>query len=202
MRSSICATCCGQKRILEIDCPESCGYLKAGRNKDIEDRVKQYQSMDQADFKKARRIIDDYADVVAALEFQIAHARLADRALTDKDVGRAVQALVETYRTEESGILYERTLDDPKIDSLRRELKEVIEFFRSPGGEQNKGIIDLENLRLPLSAAIECLEYILLMIQLSRNRGGSALAYVDFLARTIPRGEKRGSLMLPGDLGL
>ena len=54
--TQICPQCCGEKRVLEIECPESCEYLKAGREREVAEYQKRIQSMDQAAQQKHRQV--------------------------------------------------------------------------------------------------------------------------------------------------
>jgi hypothetical protein len=193
----LCAQCCGEKRVLEIACPESCEYLKSGREWEVEDYKRHMQKMGPANRDKHQKAISDYQDVIAHLEYALARERILSRDLKDRDVVRAVDVLLETYRTEEKGILYEKTSDDLRIESLRRELRAIIESFRNPKGEERAGIVDPHNGRLQLGGAVECLEFIrtLAAAYLEDNSYGSG--YVDFLARVIPREKARGSIIAP-----
>jgi hypothetical protein len=105
--------------------------------------------------------------------------------------------LLETYRTEDRGVLYEKTSDDLRVESLRRELRKVIESFRNPEGEQSRGIVDPKSTRLPLSAAVECLEFIRSMLGAYNDIPRAVTGYVDLLARLIPRRERRSTLIMP-----
>jgi hypothetical protein len=125
--AQICPLCCGTKRVLEISCPESCEYLQAGRKREIEDYRERLQKMNSSNQEKHRRVISQYQDAIAHLEYAISRERLLSRDLKDKDVAQAVNVLLDTYRTEDKGILYEKTLDDIRIEPLRQELRKIIE---------------------------------------------------------------------------
>ena len=193
----ICAQCCGEKRVLQIDCPESCEYLKSGRERDAENYRKRIQSMDSAAREKHRRILADHQDVIAHLEYAISRQRILSRDLGDADLVRAVDSLLATYKTEDKGLLYERTEDDLRIESLRRELREIVESYRNPKGEDGKGVVDPGNTRLQLSAAIDCLEFIRALAAAYLEERNSDSGYVDFLARIIPREDTQKSIILP-----
>ena len=191
----ICAQCCGEKRILEIDCPENCEYLKAGREREAENYRKRIQSMNPMAMERHRKILTDHRDVIAHLEYAISRQRILSRNLGDEDLVRALDSLLETYKTEDKGLLYERTEDDLQIESLRRELREIVESYRNPEGKEGNGVVDPKNTRLQLSAAIDCLEVLrdLAAAYLESRSSG----YVDFLARIIPREETQRSIILP-----
>jgi hypothetical protein len=189
----ICAQCCGEKRVFEIDCPESCGYLKSGREREMEDFYKHIPIQD-AD---VRQFIADREDILAKVEYVLARERLADRSLTDRDAIQAVEVLLETYRTEDKGVLYEKTSDDLRIEALRRELRKTIESLRNPEGQEARGIVDPQATRLQLNEAIRCLEFIQSIAQAYLADRRSSSGYVNFLARLFPREGTRSSIVMP-----
>jgi hypothetical protein len=193
----ICAQCCGEKRILEIICPESCQYLKAGREREVEDYGKRLRSLDENMQERNRRILQNSQDAIVRLEYAISRERLLSHDLTDKDVSQAVDILLETYRTEDKGVLYEKTSEDLRVEPLRRELRKVVESLRNPEGKEAKGIVDPQSTRLSLRAAIDCLEYIRSIVTAYLADRRSASGYIDFLARVIPREETRSSIIMP-----
>ena len=193
----ICAQCCGEKRILEIDCPESCSFLKTGREREIEDYGRRLRNLDENAQTRNRRILQDSQDAIVRLEYALSQERLVSHDLTDKDVVQAVEVLLETYKTEDKGVLYEKTSEDLRVEPLRRELRKIIESLRNPEGTESKGIVDPQNTRLTLSAAIDCLEYIRSIAAAYLQDRRSASGYVDFLARVIPRKETRSSIIMP-----
>jgi hypothetical protein len=134
---------------------------------------------------------------VAHLEYAVAQNRLTTRNLTDEVVSRAVKTLLDAYRTEDKGILYEKSSDDLRVEPVRMELREILEGYRNPEGEEEKGVVDPKRSRLKLQDAIGCLEFVQSMIESyakDRRSGGS---YVDFLARMTPRKETGSSIIMP-----
>jgi hypothetical protein len=193
----ICAQCCGEKRVFEIDCPESCPYLKTGRQREIEDYGKRLRNLDDNAQARNRRILQDCQDAIVRLEYQLSQERLLSHDLTDKDVVRAVDVLLETYKTEDKGVLYEKTSEDLRVEPLRRELRKIIESLRNPERTESKGIVDPQSTRLSLSAAIDCLEYIRSIASAYSQDRQSASSYIDFLARVVPKKETRSSILMP-----
>jgi hypothetical protein len=191
--SLLCPQCCGEKRVLDIDCPESCGYLKSGREREVEDYGRHFRGLDPGALEKFQRLLAAHQDVVAQIEFVIARDRLSDRSLTDRDVAEAIAILLETYRTEDKGVLYEKTSEDLRIEALRRTLRTTVESLRNPEGQEGRGLVDPKTARLALTVAIDCLEFVRSMATAYMNDRDSVSGYVGFLARLFPREEKRGS---------
>jgi hypothetical protein len=192
----ICPQCCGEKRVIEIDCPESCEYLKSGRQREMEDFASRLRRRSPESYERTQRFLAVHQDVLARLEYILARERLSDRNLTDKDVVEAIRVLLETYRTEDKGVLYEKTCEDLRVEALRRELRKTIEVLRNPDNKE-KGIVDPTSARLQLSAAIDCLEFIQSLAKSYLEDRSSLSGYIDFLARLFPRQEKRGSILMP-----
>ncbi len=193
--SAICPQCCGEKRILEIDCPESCEFLQVGRSHESHSqRMRHLFTADPVRLEKRRRVYTNYQAVVAHIESFLAEERRLTRDLGDKDVAEALDLLLATLRTEEKGILYERVSSDLRVDGIRRRLKEVLDPHMNPseGGAE----------RLRVSQAIECLEVIREVLTSHIEAGPSELSYVDFLARLMPRSDRSASsgssIIIPG----
>jgi len=192
----ICAKCCGEKRVLEIDCPESCEYLQLGRQRESEEHAKILHLMSPQDFQRYQRVLGAHRDAFAHIEFAIGRERVLSSDLTDGNVAEAIDILLATYQTEDNGILYEKTSENLRVEPVRRELRAVIEQLRNPEGNKNQGIVSAEKPRLPLSAIIECLEFIQAVMRAYQEQHRSGFDYVDLLARMIPREDKKPSSII------
>jgi uncharacterized membrane protein YccC len=191
----ICPQCCGEKRVLEIDCPESCEFLQTGRNHESHSqRMRHLYTSDPLKLEKRRRVYSNYQALVAHVETFLAEERRLSRDLSDKDTAEALDLLLATLRTEEKGILYERTSSDLRVDSLRRRLKEILDSHLNP--PEGKGE------RMRVSQVIESLEVIRDVLASHMESGPSELSYVDFLARLMPRSDRAASsgssIIIPG----
>jgi hypothetical protein len=192
--ASICASCCGEKRVLEIACPDECDYLIAGREYEAAEYSLLLRSLDPKSQERNSHVFHYHIKVLGRLEYSIARARFLSGDLKDKDAVQAVDLLLDKYRTEEKGVFYEKTSEDLRVESLRRELREILDSFRNPQREEGQSVISAQDDSLPLSAAIDCLECIRSLIGAFQAEGRSS--YVDFLARFYPREEKRSSIIL------
>ncbi len=191
----ICAQCCGEKRILEIDCPESCQYLRVGRSHEVQlESARHLRTSDPMKQQMRVRVLSRFEPVVGHLEYVLAEERRASRDLTDNEAAEALGLLLQTYRTEEKGIFYEHTSNNLRVDMLSRRLGEIMKTYRDPPKPQQQ--------RLKLEDAVDCLEFIRGLVASHIQERHSATSYVDFLARTMPRGRELDapgpSLIIPG----
>jgi hypothetical protein len=200
--NSICPQCCGEKRILEIDCPETCEYLQVGRTHEVQDYYRHLLGGSSVQKEKHRRVLDSHQHVIAHLEGSLAEERMRAKQLTDKEVAEALDLLLDTYRTEDRGILYEKNSNNLSVEVLRKELHDIIEYYRNPNKDKaDHVLIAGENSRMPLKSAIECLEFIRDMVASHVEAQTSATSYVDLLARLIPRKQNldrvQSSILVP-----
>lgn len=194
-RATICAQCCGEKRMVEIDCPESCEYLKTGRERESEQEYRRFlRTADEPARQRYFRVLSRMEQVVVYLEILIAEERRTVRELADRDVLQALDLLIATLRTEDSGVLYERTSENLRVEGLRRALSEELHSLRYPQQQDRE--------RLHLKDAMECLELLRSMAASHVEPGAAPISYVDFLARNMPRlrqGAQAGSrIIVPG----
>jgi hypothetical protein len=105
---AICAICCGTKRLVEIQCPPTCGYLQAARAHPA--AVEQRQR--ELDVSVIAPLLRDLTERQQQLFFLLLGVtrRQADdalRPLLDADVADAASALAATYETSARGVIYE-----------------------------------------------------------------------------------------------
>jgi hypothetical protein len=191
----ICAQCCGQKRVLEIDCPESCEYLKIGRTHEAgQVGARHYRADNPVEQAKIGRVLEDFEPVLVAMHALIAAERKSSRDLADEDVAEAVDCLLATLRTEDKGVIYETTSGNLRAESLRRQLGALIEAFRYPK--------ESERQRIQLKDALACLEVLRFVVASHMEAGPSSLSFVDFLVRHMPRDSEIAasapSIIIPG----
>jgi hypothetical protein len=191
----ICAQCCGEKRILEIDCPETCQYLQIGRSHEAsQEGARHLWRADPMKQGKYDRVLSEFPEVVSRLQFRLAEERWGSRDLTDRDVAEALSLLLETYRTEDKGVLYDHVSGDLRVDSLRRQLRDLMESLRHPEESAEK--------RLLLRDAMDCLEFMHDWVTSHMKDRLASMSFVDFLARHVPRPsqvkDSGSSIIIPG----
>jgi hypothetical protein len=203
--TQVCPHCCGEKRILEIDCPDDCQYLESGRRHEVELHGRYYTSPDPVRQQRNHKILSQFAEFISRLEYLLGDERHGSRDFTDRDAAAAVDLVLETLRTEQKGVLYERTSSDVRVDIVRRRIAEFVQSQRTPqAAAPTPGQIvqNPESEVMKLKDIVECLETIRDIIQNHLNDGPGVQGYVDFLARLLPRRPKiesgGSSLIIPG----
>ncbi len=135
----LCAQCCGEKRVLEINCPENCEFLLAGRERDAQEFGRHVRNLDAAARERSRRVLLENQDAVAYLEYAIAQARVLSRDLTDKDVVQAIDVLLETYRTEDKAFSMKRLPTRCAWSLCVANCARFLNLFGIPRGRKTRG---------------------------------------------------------------
>jgi len=105
------------------------------------------------------------------------------RELVDADALVALQALAETYRTQTSGIIYEKPLDYALHRALYERLKAAIADFRK-GDAQRAGMTTLRD-----SAIRDALIFLTQLCAAHANGRPKGRAYLDLIRSQFPREE-------------
>src|SRR5574338_166049 len=105
---SICAVCCGTKRLVEIRCPDSCGYLAAAREHPPAS-VHRQQQRDAAFLVAAMQDLSEPQRelLLVLLGVLRSHEPGALQPLGDEDVADAAATLASTLETAARGVIYE-----------------------------------------------------------------------------------------------
>jgi len=179
----ICSLCCGSKRKKEINCPDECQYLAAGKRHWIK---KLQISPAQIDFWRT------HFDIVHNIQLailQVKTKRITD--LKDFEVKEAFENLIKTYETEERRIIYEYKSSNYRIQTIIDNVQNIINQHRY--SEQNtdlsitstrpkSGSTQELNLRkVALNELIASLKFVLNLINVTVTKNLSNNAFFDFI---------------------
>jgi hypothetical protein len=132
-RQEICTVCCGTKRRVEIQCPDSCGYLHAAKAHPavVTRRREERELLLVAG--ALQRTTQQQRAIFALLQTVIVrHAKNAVPSLLDRDVADACRALASTFETASRGIIYEQQATSLPAQRLAADLRQHIEQALRP----------------------------------------------------------------------
>ncbi len=186
----ICTICCGSEREITVDCPLDCEYLQEAHT---HERI-QPANPDEFPHKDIR-ITDQFLRENELPLTYIARALLESSLRTsavDFDVRDALDALVRTYRTLQSGLYYDSRPSNPVAAAIYTDMQTRVEGFRKEE-QQHLGMTKTRDVVfLGIFAFLQRLE-------LDRNNGRKrGRAFVDFLRGHFPPIEAQApSLIVP-----
>lgn len=134
---SICAVCCGTKRLVEIRCPDDCVYLASARRHPAA-AVQRQHELDVALLLPAMTGFTERQSRFFFLFQSIAlrHPSDALRPVLDADIAEAASAAAATLETASRGVIYERAPAGLNAQELAgafgRAFEEIVQQVQGP----------------------------------------------------------------------
>ena len=130
VRGDICAVCCGTEREVTVDCPLDCEYLLESRK---HDRTVPFdaEQLPNRDISLPEEFLDENEILMRAVAFGLRRAVFEIPGVVDSDMREAIEALVRTYRTLQSGVYYESRPDNQLAADIFTSVQDAIARFRS-----------------------------------------------------------------------
>lgn len=126
VNGEICAVCCGTERENTIDCPLHCPYLIEARR---HEQPAPLDELPNKDIRVSEEFLREHEPVLLWLSMALAQSMEKQRAV-DSDALEALEAIIKTYRTRESGLIYESRPQNPYAASIQEALQESVEELR------------------------------------------------------------------------
>jgi hypothetical protein len=125
----ICTTCCGAEREVTVSCPLDCEYLRQARKHDKAPPIDPEQ-VPNRDIKVADELLNQNEELLAFLTMTLTRAAAETPGVVDFDMREALDALIRTYRTLQSGVYYESRPNNPLAARICDGVQAGIEKFR------------------------------------------------------------------------
>jgi len=174
----ICPQCCGTERENTVDCPHTCEHLQAARLHEQPAPIASTEIPNQ-DIRVTEDFIRQHEHVITWLTVALAGAIEKERAV-DFDAREALDALIRTYRTLESGLIYETRPQNPFAAAIQEALRKSIDELRQELARES-GMHSLRDAEV--LGALVFLQRLELQHNNGRRRGR---AFFDFLRAYFP----------------
>jgi len=171
VRGEICSICCGIEREVTVDCPLDCEFLRDARRHERKELPDASQWPNQ-DITVSEEFLADHEPLLMAVGRGLAAAAFHVGGTIDFDVREAMESLVRTYRTLDSGVYYESVPPNPLAANLYHAVQSAAAEFRRAEQQQ---------------------------LGISRTRNGDVMRVVVFLQRAefdLNNGRRRGRAFL------
>jgi hypothetical protein len=197
VHGDICTLCCGTEREVTVDCPFGCPYLQEARKHEHAAPLES-DEFPNRDIRVTEDFLGDHDSLLLAAAKALMLAAFDTPGAVDRDVLDALDALIRTHRTLESGVYYESRPDNALAGRIFGATQTGLEEFRTREHDE------LGMSRTRDSDVLKILVF-LQRLGLSRNNGRSrGRAFLDSLrgflsdaeeaAQPAPRGS---SLIVP-----
>ena len=121
----ICPICCAEQREVTIECPRECPHLREARAHE----AKVVPTIDQVpnrDIEVSEDFVRQQEHLVLMLGNTLTRAMEKGKAV-DSDAREALEAIIQTYRTRQSGLIYESKPANPYAAEIVEALESMIE---------------------------------------------------------------------------
>jgi len=184
IHSDICPQCCGSEREVSILCPLDCEYLLQVRMRtplpDIDP-----DKFPNKDIPVTEEFLRENEALTVAIARSLLEIALETPGAVDSDVADALDAMIRSWRTLQSGLIYQTTPSNPLASLIQRKLEERIQEFRD---EESKatGIHAIRDAQvLGVLAFLE-------RMQIQQNNGlKKGRAFLSFLRTFFPAPDAR-----------
>jgi hypothetical protein len=102
----ICTLCCGTEREVTLTCPFECEYLREAHRREKPVPLPNTQ-LANPDVAVSEEFIRSHEELLLFCIYTLVQAALRTPGAVDSDVIDALEALIQTHRTLESGLYYE-----------------------------------------------------------------------------------------------
>ncbi|MBI1898759.1 MAG: hypothetical protein HYS04_19825 [Acidobacteria bacterium] len=180
MRGDICSLCCGTEREVNVDCPLDCPYLQEARQHE-KPPVLNPDDFPNRDIRITDRFLEDNEPLLTFLARRLAEAALEVPGLIDFDVRESLQSLIKTYRTMQTGLIYESLPSNPLAAHVFRRVQ-------AAAGEIREEVARGSGVHSIRDADVLGVLVFLERLELQHNNGRrKGRAFIDFLRQFFPQ---------------
>jgi hypothetical protein len=180
----ICAVCCGTEREVTISCPPDCAYLVAAHRYEDEHKRALPEDTPLLDERIPQEILHTHQQLMAALAFQTAKFASNQPSTADPDVLASLAALAGTYKTLQSGLLYERVPEIPVERDLYLALSQFLNEIKQKAAESGNSVA------LKDAAIFHVIIFLYRMGLLRSNGRPRSRRFIEFLRGQFPQAEE------------
>jgi len=179
VRGEICAPCCGAEREVSVSCPFECEYLQEARRHERLPDLKE-EDIPNRDIEVTDAFLSENDNVVQLSSNLLLEAALAVPGAVDADVREAIESLIRTIRTLESGLYYESRPNNPLAGAVQQGFQAKMTQARQELARQ-AGVTSIRDLTI--LGALAFLQRVALHYDNGRSRGRS---FLQFLHNSFP----------------
>lgn len=135
VRGDICPICCGQEREVTVRCPLDCIFLIEGRKHERHVALRA-EDLPNRDIPVTQKMLMDNQSLLTYLAKALGMSALETAGALDRDASEALEALIQTYRTLQSGVIYAHVPENVIAARIYREVDAAIGLFRKEDSKQ------------------------------------------------------------------
>lgn len=189
VHGDICTLCCGTEREVSLSCPLECPYLQDAHQHEKAIPVPD-TDVSNPDIAVTEQFLQSHEELLVFCIFSLLQAALRTPGAVDSDVLAALEALIQTRRTLESGLVYETRAQNAIAASVQRSFSASLADYQKLG-EDREGLSRPRPLHQSVSAAsnaeiMAVLVFLHRIGQQTQNGRPRGRMYLDLLRHMTP----------------
>jgi hypothetical protein len=129
VHGNICSICCGTEREQTVRCPLDCKYLIESRERETPPLLSE-KELPHREIRISEEFLAEHETLLILVARSAVVAALETDGAVDSDVREALEAVIRTYQTRESGLYYETRPDNLIAARVAARLQEEIQNGR------------------------------------------------------------------------
>lgn len=184
VQGEICPVCCGEQREVTLDCPLDCPYLQEAR-KHEQQPLLALEDFPNQDVRVTETFLERNQALLVALSLAVLEAAAANPGMVDSDLRDAFAALIRTFRTRESGLIYETRSPNPYAAAAQAHIARSLGAYRQSVAERT-GLHQVRD-----ADVLGCLVFLERLERQHSNGKRRGRAFLSFLNAQLPAREAR-----------
>jgi hypothetical protein len=136
----ICSICCGNEREVTVNCPLNCEYLMEARLHEKPPEINKEQ-IPNLDVRVSEEFLREHEPLLIFLGAKLLEGSLENAGAVDSDVREALESLVRTYRTLQTGLYYESRPANLVAAAIHQKVQDSIQELRKELSEKGSTAI-------------------------------------------------------------
>jgi hypothetical protein len=129
VQGEICAVCCGTEREQTLDCPLDCDYLREARRHEKVTTVDP-KTLPNPEIEVSDRFLQEQQPLAVVTGRLLLSASLQTPGTVDLDLRDALDSLVRTFKTADSGLIYESRPSNAIAGAVQARFQQELSQFR------------------------------------------------------------------------
>lgn len=135
MKGEICAICCGEQREVTLFCPLDCDFLREA-HKHEKTLLVPVEKISNPTVEVTEEFIRSREELLLFCVYSLVQAALRTPHAVDLDVLESIEALIQTRRTAESGLIYETRAANAVAASIQQKFSESLTSYEEERKER------------------------------------------------------------------
>lgn len=180
LHGDICAICCGSEREVSISCPLECEYLREAH---LREKPLHVETKDAAhkDIEVSEKFVAEHEELLLFAIYSLLNSSLRTPGAVDTDALEALDAVIKTYRTAESGLIYESRAGNTVAAAVQKMFTESLADYQKIRAEREGDLAPLRDKEI-----LGVLVFLARFGQLNLNGRPKGRMFLDVLARMTP----------------